>query len=70
MSLSSPAQPVGTSPDSIESSPIPSSAVCRTLLMILQRRAMYIGRFIYWAIRHRSFKHVAWVLEYEGYTWN
>lgn len=35
----------------------------------LRRRIAYIGRFIYWTARHRSTKHVRWVLAFEGYTW-
>jgi hypothetical protein len=37
---------------------------------IALRRAKYIARYVYWAIRHRSTRHVAWVLAFEGYTWN
>lgn len=37
---------------------------------VLLRRIKYIGRFIYWAVRHCSTRHVVWVLAFEGYTWN
>jgi hypothetical protein len=33
----------------------------------LRDRVRYALRWLYWAIRHRSTKHVAWILEYEGY---
>ena len=33
-------------------------------------RVRYALRFIYWTLRHRSTKHVRWVLAFEGYTWN
>ncbi len=34
------------------------------------RRARYVALFIYWSIRHRSVRHVRWVLAFEGYSWN
>jgi hypothetical protein len=36
---------------------------------VLRRRFIYAARFLYWTVRHRSTKHVRWVLAYEGYTW-
>jgi hypothetical protein len=30
----------------------------------------YVLRFIYYAARHRGFKHVRWALEAEGTKWN
>jgi hypothetical protein len=36
----------------------------------LIRRARYVALFIYWSIRHRSVRHVCWVLAFEGYSWN
>lgn len=37
---------------------------------IALRRVKYALRFIYWTCKHRPTKHVAWVLAFEGYTWN
>lgn len=37
---------------------------------VFSRRARYITRFIYWTARHGSTRHVAWVLAFEGYSWN
>jgi hypothetical protein len=36
---------------------------------LLLRRIKYIARFIYWTALHRSTRHVAWVLAFEGFTW-
>lgn len=33
------------------------------------RRIRYVLRWLYWAARHRSFKHAAWVCAYEGERW-
>ena len=33
------------------------------------RRLHYIARFVLWTVRHRSTRHVAWVLAYEGIQW-
>lgn len=29
-------------------------------------RLCYVARWLYWAVRHRSFKHAAWVCAVEG----
>ena len=34
--------------------------------MFLHQRLRYLVRYAYWAIKHRSTEHVAWVLDYEG----
>jgi hypothetical protein len=34
------------------------------------RRLRYVVRFILWTLRHRSTRHVRWVLAFEGTTWN
>lgn len=36
---------------------------------LLRRRIKYIARFIFWTVRHRSTKHVRWVLAFEGISW-
>lgn len=40
------------------------------LLAVGRRRVIYCAGFAYWTCVHRSAKHAAWVLEYEGLTWN
>lgn len=37
---------------------------------IATRRARYCARFVYWTLRHGSPRNVAWILAYEGYSWN
>lgn len=32
-------------------------------------RLRYALRWLYWAVRHRSTKHAAWICAYEGLTW-
>ncbi len=39
-------------------------------LHVLKRRAIYIGRLLYWTARHLSISRARWVLDYEGTTWN
>jgi hypothetical protein len=34
-----------------------------------QRRARFVGRFIYWSCKHGSTKHAAWVCATEGVFW-
>jgi hypothetical protein len=29
----------------------------------------YAARFIYWAIKHRSFSSARWIMDFEGKTW-
>lgn len=29
----------------------------------------YAARFLYWAIRHRSFALARWVMQFEGRSW-
>jgi hypothetical protein len=41
----------------------------RARLSVLRRRVQFVARFIYWAIRHRSFANAAWVCNYEGLYW-
>lgn len=36
---------------------------------LICRRLRYIARFAFWTFKHRSFKHVRWVLAHEGTTW-
>jgi hypothetical protein len=55
---------------------VPSEPVCEASSApvtgvggVLLRRIKYIGRFAYWTACHRSTRHVAWVLAFEGFTW-
>lgn len=50
--------------------PVLHDSIREAVGAVLLRRIKYIGRWLYWAARHRSTKHVAWVLAFEGYTWN
>ncbi len=34
------------------------------------KRLRYLASLIFWTLRHRSTKHVRWVLAFEGYTCN
>lgn len=36
---------------------------------LLRRRLHYIARFVLWTVRHRSTRHVRWVLAFEGTPW-
>lgn len=41
----------------------------QTVGELLRYRARYLGRFIYWTARHRSFARAKWVMDFEGITW-
>jgi hypothetical protein len=45
------------------------TAVGQGRLSLIGRRIRYMGRFVYWTVRHRSTANVRWVLAYEGYSW-
>lgn len=47
----------------------PKSALVR-VGALLRHRAYYCIRFAYYAVLHRGFRHVRWVLAFEGTTWN
>jgi hypothetical protein len=49
--------------------PVPTKRVGRERLRLIAKRARFIARFIYWTWRHRSTKHVLWVLAHEGTEW-
>lgn len=36
---------------------------------VLLRRAAYLIRLAYWTVRHRSVRHVKWILSFEGAKW-
>lgn len=73
-SLSSPADPsAALTPDCIVAPSSEGNGRCapqQAVGAVLRRRIKYIARFVYWAARHRSTKHVAWVLAFEGFSWH
>lgn len=36
---------------------------------VMKRRAVFVTRFMYWAVKHRSVESALWVLAFEGHTW-
>lgn len=37
---------------------------------LARKRITYVGRLLYWSVRHCSISRALWVLDYEGTTWN
>lgn len=35
----------------------------------VSRRAGFVWRFIFWTVRHRSWRNAAWIAEFEGHSW-